>query len=119
MNPFLIVTNNPRTSEKYPDSVNIEGSPADVIREVGNFLLKGYSLWSVPLPPNGRLMRNPFRSVVLQKNGDPHCGRRDFLMISNAEERLSRMNFLPGEGRRGEDLALMDLELLDIALCDL
>ncbi len=98
--------------------MRVEGSPADVIREAGDLLLEGYVLWSAPLPPNGRLMENPFRSIVLRKSGDTSCGGRDFLLISNAEERLSRMTFLSRDGRRGDDLAFMDLELLDVALRD-
>lgn len=94
----------------------IQGSPAEVVREAGKLLLEGYILWSAPLPPNGRLMENPFRSIVLQKNEGSSCGGRDFMLISNADERFSRMAFLSAEGKRGEDLAFMDLELLDIAL---
>lgn len=99
--------------------MKIEGSPVDVVREAGKLLLTGYVLWSVPLPPNGRLMENPFRSIVLRKDGDASHGGRDFLLIANAEDRLSRIDFLPTAGRQGEDLAFMDLELLDVALRDL
>lgn len=118
MSSFLIVTNNPRVSEKYPDSRKVEGSPVDVIREAGKLLLEGYVLWSSPLPPNGRLMANPFRSIVLQKSEEGSCGGRDFLLIKNAEDVLSRRIFISREGRRGEDLTLMDLELLNLALRD-
>lgn len=99
--------------------MKVEGSPVDVLGEAGKLLLAGYVLWSAPLPPNGRLMKNPFRSIVLRKSGDDSCGGRDFLLISNAEERLSRMAFFPRDGRQGEDLAFMDLDLLDNALRDL
>lgn len=97
----------------------IEGSPAEVIREAGKLLLEDYILWSAPLPPNGRLMENPFRSIALQKNEGSSCGGRDFMLISNADDRFSRMTFLSAEGKSGEDLAFMDLELLDIALREL
>ncbi|MDO9509411.1 MAG: GrdX family protein [Thermovirgaceae bacterium] len=116
LDKFLIVTNNPNVFGKYPDSLLVDGSPVDVIREAGKFLVEGYVLWSSPLPPNGRLMENPFRSLVLHKSEESSSSGRDFLLVQSAEDRLSRMVFLSAEGPRGEDLAFMDLQLLEIAL---
>ncbi|MDT8284189.1 MAG: GrdX family protein [Thermovirgaceae bacterium] len=118
MSQFLIVTNNPLTVEKYPDSLMVKGTPADVIKEAGKFLVEGFVLWSSPLPPNGRLMENPFRSLVLRKSSDKSFGGRDFLLIQNAWDRFSGMVFLPFDDPRGEDLAFMDMELLETAMRD-
>ncbi|HDQ93143.1 MAG TPA: hypothetical protein ENN89_03380 [Synergistetes bacterium] len=113
---LLIVTNNPRTAEKFPDSLFVEGSPPDVISRAGELLSGGFVLLSSPLPPNGRLMKNPYRSVALAESKELLCGGRDFILVSDAVERFSRLVFLPKEGKRGEDLAFMDLHLLEVAI---
>lgn len=118
MEKFVIVTNNPMTSGKYPGSVRVEGSPLDVIRKAESLLLEGFVLWGSLLSPNGRLMQNPFRSVVLCRNEDTSCGGRDFLLAGKAVEILSDISFLSSDGDGGEDLAFMDLELLDVSLRD-
>lgn len=120
MNDRVIVSNNPEVLKIYSDDiVNVEGAPLDVMRKVKEMLSEGYILWSSPLPPNGRLMRNPFRSVVLKKGDGDRVGGRDFLLAENAVERLGRREFLDTEGKQGKDLAYMDLTLLKSALRDI
>jgi hypothetical protein len=113
---LLILTNNPRVAEKFPSSLFVEGSPPDVISRAGELLKGGYVLLSSPLPPNGRLMKNPYRSLALAESKEPFCGGRDFVLVSEAVKRLSILELLPKDGKRGEDLAFMDLHLLEVAI---
>ncbi len=119
MKDILVVTNNPKTLEKFPGSRFIEGSPDDVIREASMMLLEGYCLFSSPLPPNGRLMKNPFRSVVLKETAVAERNGRDFLLLKKAEELFGRTKFLSREGPGGADMAFIDLELMESSLRDI
>jgi hypothetical protein len=116
---ILIVTNNPKTFEKYPDARFVEGSPDDVVREASRMLLEGYILFSSPLPPNGRLMKNPFRSVVLKETVVSERSGKDFLLLKKAEEVYGRTSFLSIDGRRGADMAFIDLDLMESSLRDI
>lgn len=113
---LVIVTNNPLVVEKYGDSRKVKGSPVEVVEEASRMLLEGYSLFGSHLPPNGRLMKNPYRSIALMEEKGPIKGGRDFLLLERARQRLSSMPFLSREGKRGEDLAFMDLALLEAGL---
>jgi hypothetical protein len=113
---LLILTNNPRVAEKFPSSLFMEGSPHDVVSRAGDLLKGGYVLLSSPLPPNGRLMKNPYRSIALAESGEKYRGGRDFVLVSEAAKRLAILEFLPKDGNRGEDLAFMDLHLLEVAI---
>ena len=116
MKNLVIVTNNPLVVEKYSDSRKVKGSPVEVVEEASRMLLEGYSLFGSPLPPNGRLMKNPYRSIALIEEKGPTKGGRDFLLLEKARRRLEAMPFLSREGKRGEDLAFMDLTLLEAYL---
>lgn len=113
---LLIVTNNPLVVEKYSYSRKVEGSPVEVVEEASRMLLEGYCLFGSPLPPNGRLMKNPYRSIALIGEKKQAKEGRDFLLLEKARQRLTVTPFLGGEGKRGEDLAFMDLALLEASL---
>ncbi|HPC75299.1 MAG TPA: GrdX family protein [Synergistales bacterium] len=116
MKDLLIVTNNPLVVERYADCLKAEGSPVEVVEEASRMLLEGYCLFGSPLPPNGRLMKNPFRSIALMREKKQVKEGRDFLLLEKARQRLTVTPFLSGEGKRGEDLAFMDLALLEASL---
>lgn len=116
MKDLLIVTNNPLVIKKYPYSLKVEGSPVEVVEKASGVLHEGYRLLGSPLPPNGRLMKNPFRSIPLMEEKKQTKGGRDFLLLEKARQRLAVISFLDGEGKRGEDLAFMDLTMLETSL---
>jgi hypothetical protein len=113
---LVIVTNNPLVVEKCTDSRKVDESPVEVVEEASRMLLEGYSLFGSPLPPNGRLMKNPYRSIALMEEKGRIKVERDFLLLEKARQRLSGMPFLSREGKRGEDPAFMDLALLEAGL---
>lgn len=98
---LLIVTNNPLVVERYADCLKAEGSPVEVVEEASRMLLEGYCLFGSPLPPNGRLMKNPFRSIALMREKKQVKEGRDFLLLEKARQRLTVTPFLSGEGKRG------------------
>ena len=113
---ILVVTNNPLAFEKYENSRKVEGSPVEVVEEASRMMLEGYSLLGSPLPPNGRLMKNPYRSIALVEEKGQLKNGRDLLLLESARQRLRETPFLSSKGGRGKDLAFMDLELLETSL---
>lgn len=116
MKKILVVTNNPLAFEKYENSRKVEGSPVEVVEEASRMMLEGYSLLGSPLPPNGRLMKNPYRSIALVEEKGLLKNGRDLLLLESARQRLRETPFLSSIGGRGKDLAFMDLELLETSL---
>ena len=114
-----IVTNNP---EIYwsPDTpygiVFVEGSPIDVLDRAEELIQCGWRLISAPLPPNGPIMRAPYRSLLIEES-ESRYDRDGILSLAKARER-----YLMERQRKcsepGEDFALIDRQMLLRALRD-
>ena len=72
---MLILSNNPLVAESHSDCCAfVQGLPTDVLYKALDYIAAGeYSLFAHPIAGNERLLRNPFRTVVLEsaetKNG--------------------------------------------------
>jgi hypothetical protein len=66
-----ILTNNPLLSGVLwgVPVRRVEGGPLEVLMEARRRVEAGAELVSAPLPPNGRLMRSPWRSLLLRGPG--------------------------------------------------
>jgi len=106
-----ILTNNPRVREAFPDSEWVEGTPADVARKARDKVHAGWRLKTHPLAGSIRLLRSPYRSIVLEETGTaPDSG--EVLMIEEAVLRLERQDLADNCPESAEDYGLIDLDLL-------
>jgi len=106
-----ILTNNPRVREAFPDSEWVEGTPADVARKARDKVHAGWRLKTHPLAGSIRLLRSPYRSIVLEEAGTaPDSG--EVLMIEEAVLRLERQDLADNCPESAEDYGLIDLDLL-------
>jgi hypothetical protein len=116
-----VISNNPLVLERFPDAVRIDGSVRDLFLSVRRLLLEGKAvLHAHPVAGNLRLLRNPYRSVILEE-ATPRmvAGRasRDMRIIDDVLERLGTLE----EGAIPEkdlpDYGIVDLDLLVSAFC--
>lgn len=65
---LLSISNNPMVwAENVLDCIAVNGTPLDVLYKVLNLLMsKKYCLYGHPIAGNERLLKNPFRTVVLK-----------------------------------------------------
>ncbi|MBR1671497.1 MAG: GrdX family protein [Fretibacterium sp.] len=70
---MLAVSNNPLVLEHAKETGHpVEGTPLDVLYKVLELLATGeYKLLAHPIAGNERLLRNPFRTVLLDFSGPP------------------------------------------------
>jgi len=112
----ILITNNPLVVEKYPDEViKVEGMPSDVLRKAMEYVMNGYHLFSLPLPPNVSLFKSPYRTVVVEFEGYAQTRSYDLLLLQNALDKLSchiaEWNKI--KTNKPEDYAFLDLDFLD------
>jgi len=90
----------------------VVGSPIEVMREVRDRVHRGYRLMGHPLAGSIRLLRNPYRTVVL---GQPEVdvNTRDLLQVEETLWRLSEIDFDTAPESALPDYQSMDLELLE------
>lgn len=108
---MLIISNNPMTWEKFPESLRVEGTSLEVMEEIRSMVQKGMRLISHPLSGNARLVRNPFRSVVLKK-AVSEVNPRDLLLVEDAYYRLKQVDSGAAPQSSLEDYQIIDLDLL-------
>lgn len=110
-----ILTNNPGVREAFPDSEWVEGTPADVARKARDKVHAGWRLATHPLAGSIRLLRGPYRSMVLEEAGTaPDEGQVS--MIEEAVRRLERQDLADTCPESAEDYGLIDLDLLGRAM---
>lgn len=107
---MLIISNNPMTWERYPDSVKVAGTSLDVMEEARNRVQGGMRLLAHPISGNGRLVRNPFRSVVFH-DGISEVDPQDLFFVEDSYYRLKQV-----EGGLPPDSTLEDYQIIDLDL---
>jgi hypothetical protein len=112
---LLIVTNNPTVSMRYRKAEHVEGSPVDVLARVGVLLQEGYRLVAAPLSGNLVMLRNPYRSVLLESSHGEEVPAADFLRVADSYQRLVEKAEWEVPEHTLEDYAFMDEMFLDRA----
>ena len=114
-NQKFIVSNNPAVLKSFPKCIAVPGSPLDVMREVRIRVQRGFRLIGHPLAGSIRLLRNPYRTVVL---GSPEMGvdDRDLMLVEEAFWRLSQRTFDGVPETLLSDYRSVDLELVQVLI---
>ncbi|MBW2306712.1 MAG: GrdX family protein [Deltaproteobacteria bacterium] len=107
----IIVSNNPAVWKHFPRSIRVPGSPLDVMREVRDRVHRGWRLTGHPLMGSIRLLRNPYRSVVLD-SPETEMNSAALLQVEDAYWRLSRVAFDTAQAASLSDYQFVDRELL-------
>ncbi len=108
---MLIISNNPMVWERYPDTLRVEGTSLEVIEEARDRVQRGMRLIAHPLSGNARLVRNPFRSVVLHDLVS-EVNSRDLFFVEDAYYRLKRVDWETAPDSTLDDYQIIDLDLL-------
>lgn len=118
MNPdgLLIVSNNPLVWEHFPDSVRIGATVRDLLLYAKKAIAGGDMVfYAHPAAGNLRLLRNPFRSAVLEHAGRKNIRERTRRDISIIEDLLARLDAIRDaeiSDKDRTDYAIIDLDLL-------
>ncbi|MBN1333884.1 MAG: GrdX family protein [Synergistales bacterium] len=108
---IIIVSNNPSVLEGCHDVLMVQGDPRAVLQKARDLVHQGWSLFSHPFHGNMRLLRNPYRSLILKDNqGETDAG--SVLSIGEACSRLRSVRFDTLEESL-EDYRDIDKDLLD------
>lgn len=120
---LVVVTNSARAKTEYESRIAVEyvdGTPLDTLERAGLLLRRNHRLLSAPLPPNIPLMRAPFRSLLLERTEEAQGTGQDLLAIEKARETMRTQRAIAAcderTGKRAEDFAMIDLDLLKRAL---
>jgi len=107
---IIILSNNPDVWKFYPDAVHVEGDPRDVMKKARDLIHQGWGLFTHPFHGNMRLLKNPYRSLVL-KYEEGVVNADSIICIEESLYRLDSVNFDTSEGSR-PDYRYIDLDLL-------
>ena len=110
---MLLLTNNPKVHEQYDFAEYFEGSPLEVFNRAEDLVLRGYALYSHPLPANQRLCGSPYRSLLLENPSGKGVDKRSLMMLTRAKDLFSRATPLDRVETAREDLAFMDYEFIN------
>ncbi|MFH1758776.1 MAG: GrdX family protein [Pseudomonadota bacterium] len=106
----LVISNNPAVWNLFPGCKRLTGSPLEIMREARDRVHQGWQLLGHPLMGSIRLIRNPYRSVVLGLDGRGIDGQA-ILQVEEAYWRLTQTVFDTSTASLS-DYQLIDLELL-------
>jgi len=107
----LVVTNNKKVLETYPNQVEfIEGSVLDVFLRCEQLLNEGYDLVTHPLSGNLQVSKTPFKSVVLEGTNE-NVQPRSLELIRLCIEKVKE-----GQPISYPDAVLEDYAFIDLAL---
>jgi len=109
---MLLLTNNPKVHEQYDFAEYFEGSPLEVFNRAEDLVLRGYALYTHPLPANQRLCGSPYRSLLLENPSGKGVDKRSLMMLTRAKDLFSRATPLDRVETAREDLAFMDYEFM-------
>ena len=112
---MLIVTNNPNVAERHGNVRDVEGAPLDVMNEVCALLGQSFRLMTAPLAGNLVMLRNPYRSVIMEEGARGTAYSGDFSVLADAYRRVAEAEGrgIPEETR--DDYADMDAMFVDEA----
>ncbi|HON33977.1 MAG: GrdX family protein [Thermovirgaceae bacterium] len=106
----VILSNNPMVREGWQSCRWVDGDAAEVARQARDLVHRGWRFHCHPLAGSIRLLRNPFRTMILDQGGASASPEQ----VAMAEEALRRLRT---EGcpdvpeADGDDYALIDLDL--------
>lgn len=110
-----ILTNNPKVLASYPTARGIDGGPDAVLIECRKMVHESYLLLTHPLMGDIRLIRNPFRTVIVgEKKRDV-----DLLSLTWIEESIDLLRRGFKEDQRvehPEDYQMVDFDLFQKAI---
>lgn len=111
MESLLILTNNPAVmTELGGDCLWVDGDPAQVAKEARDLVHRGYKFHSHPMAGSIRLLRNPYRTMILQK-GSSSSFLEQVRMAEEATRRLSSEVFRKISKAEKDDYIFIDLDL--------
>jgi len=108
---IAVLTNNPEVLEAFPGAEWVEGFAGDVARKARDRVHAGWRLAAHPLAGSVRLLRSPYRSLVLVEDRRP-ADARHVQMIEEAAARLENRELLDRSAENDGDYRLLDLDLL-------
>lgn len=113
---YLIVTNNPKVSDKFENILFTEGTYEDVLIKVRDFVHQGFELISHPVGASIRMIFSPYRSIIIGNKS----GKINPYHVETIENCILSYRKLT-EGRKidnvnAEDYALIDIKHLEDAL---
>ncbi len=108
---YVVLTNNPGVLKAFPASEWVEGFPGEVARKARDRVHMGWKLAAHPLAGSVRLLRSPYRSLILVYAPGP-ADAGHVQMIEEAVVRLEQLDLLDRSGENAEDYRLLDLDLL-------
>jgi hypothetical protein len=111
----FVITNNPRVLPLCPSARWIDGGPLEVLSECRKRVQEGYPLLNHPLMGDIHLLRNPFRTVIL----DEKRREIDLASLGWIEESVERVRsfFRERQGSNDlEDYQALDLDLFQTAM---
>jgi hypothetical protein len=107
---LAVLTNNPEVLEAFPAAEWVEGLPPEVVRKARDHVHTGWRLMAHPLAGSVRLLRSPYRSLVLlQDRRQADAGHVQ--MIEEAAVRLDNRELLDRSPENDGDYRLLDLDL--------
>ncbi len=109
---MLLLTNNPKVHEQYDFAEYLEGSPLEVFNRAEDLVLRGYALYTHPLPANQRLCGSPYRSLLLEAPSEKDIDKQSLMMLARAKDLFSRAVPLDRVASAREDLAFLDWEFM-------
>lgn len=111
----VILSNNPRVREEWESCRWVEGDSAEVARQARDLVHRGWRFHCHPLAGSIRLLRNPFRTIVLERGSAP-VSVEHTAMAEEAFRRLSAEDFSSVREADRDDYALIDLDLVKRSL---
>jgi hypothetical protein len=109
---MLLLTNNPKVHERYDFAEYLEGSPLEVFNRAEDLILRGYTLYTHPLPANQRLCGSPYRSLLLEDPSGEGVHTPSLMMLTRAKDLFARAIPLDRVETAREDLSFMDYEFI-------
>jgi hypothetical protein len=106
---YLIVTNNPRVSDRFENVLFIEGTYEDVLIRVRDLVHQGHELISHPVGASIRMIFSPYRSVVIGSKNE----RLNQFHVATIEWSIINYRNLT-EGRKIDNINAGDYALIDI-----
>lgn len=119
---FLVVSNNPQVwAHESVNCVRISETPLQVLYKGLDYLAEGlYTFYAHPVAGNERLLRNPFRSIILQKKDTISVEKltQQIRFVEYYLRKLEYLDFSRITQSELEDYRIVDYELF-MATCPL
>lgn len=114
----IILTNNPKVSDSFKNSIFVNGSYLELLYEVRNYIHKGHSLITYPLNASIRMIFSPFRSIMISKKQGEIIEDSILIIEESILKYISTVGNRNSDYRNVEDYKIMDYELLLSAVAE-